>query len=117
MFDKEITEGFEIMGDKIAENAEKAYDTAKEGTMNAYQKIEDTVVDGYKKIEDTVVGGYKKIENAFVGKFFAKDGETPETAKARMMQEYEAREEKMRADMEKRAKEQQEIIDRANRMV
>ena len=69
-----------------------------------FQKIEDGVVEGYKKIEDGVVGGYKKIENGavegfqkvtdkFVGKFFTKEGETVEEAKARMKKEQEKLEE------------------------
>ena len=112
--DKETTEGLQTMGEAAAQKAGKAYEAVEEGAVHTYQKIEDTVVGGYRKMEDAVVGGYRKIENAFVEKFFARDGETPEEAKVRMTQEYEAREEKLHADMEKRARAQQEIINRAN---
>ena len=74
------------------------------------QKIEDGVVEGYKKIEDGVVGGYKKIENGavesfqkvsdkFVDKFFTKEGETVEEAKARMAKEQE----RLQEDAKKRS--------------
>ena len=48
------------------------------------EKMAKGVTGGYKKIENGVVNGYQKIENAFVNTFLAKEGETPEEAKARI---------------------------------
>ena len=48
------------------------------------EKIEKNVVNGFQKIEDGVVGGFQKITDKFVDKFFTKEGETVEEAKARM---------------------------------
>lgn len=59
--------------------------------VNGYKKIEDTVVGGYKKVEDTVVGGFNKMTDGFVSKLFAKEGETAEEAKTRMLRETEER--------------------------
>ena len=70
--------------------------------VEGYEKIEDGVVTGYKKVEDTVVGNFNKMTNKFVGKFLTKDGETVEDAKARIAENQKAREEKMKADAEKR---------------
>lgn len=74
-------------------------------------KIGESVTGGYQKIEDSVVGGYKKIENAFVNTFMAKEGESVEDAKARMAAAQQAREEKWKADAEKRAADQQAMIE------
>lgn len=65
---------------KLVEMNEKIEKTVVEG----YKKIEDAVVGGYKKIEEGAVNGYKKVEDTFVDKFFAKEGETTEEAKARL---------------------------------
>ncbi len=62
----------------------KRMDKTEESVVDAYQKIEDTVVGSYQKVEDTFVGAYKKVEDHFVGKFFTKEGETVEEAKARL---------------------------------
>lgn len=53
----------------------------------ANEKIETVVVDTYKKIEDGVVLGYKKIENKFIDTFLAKEGESTDEARARVMKE------------------------------
>ncbi len=63
---------------------QKRSDKIEETVVGTYQKIEDTVVGSYQKVEDTFVGAYKKVEDHFVGKFFTKEGETVEEAKARM---------------------------------
>lgn len=70
---------------KFIKANEKIAETVTEG----YKKIETSVVEGYKKVEDAFVGGYKKIEDKFVDTFLAKDGETTEEAKARIMGEEE----------------------------
>lgn len=59
--------------------------------VGAYNAVENGVVGTYKKVEDGVVGTYKKIEDKFVETFFAKDGESPEEAKKRMIAEQAAR--------------------------
>ncbi len=63
---------------------EETYKAIEEGVVSTYEKIEDGAVGTYRKVEDTFVGAYKKVEDFFVGKFFAKDGETVEEAKARL---------------------------------
>jgi hypothetical protein len=55
------------------------------------QKISGGVVAGYKKIEKGVVGAYKKVEDAFVNTFMAKEGESVQDAKARVIADTEAR--------------------------
>lgn len=89
--EKEVVEGLEIVGDKVTEEAVKAEKKIKETVVSGYQKIEDTVVGGYKKIEETVVGGFNRMTDGFISKFFAKDGETADEAKARMLRETEER--------------------------
>lgn len=78
----------------LAENMEKA-------TVEGYETIEETVVGTYKHIEDTVVGAYKNIEGKFVDKFLAKDGETTEEAKERVLREQEERARKQKEVIEK----------------
>ena len=84
-------------------------------------KIAEGVNEGYKKIEDgsmktgkigeAVVGAYKKVENAFVNTFMAREGESVEDAKARISADQQARQEQMKADAEKRAVDQQAMIE------
>jgi len=54
--------------------------------VSGYQKIEDGVVSGYQKIEKGVVSGYQKIEDKFIDTFLAKEGESTEQARARIME-------------------------------
>ena len=63
------------------------------------EKIAEKVVEGYKKIENGAVEGFQKVTDKFVGKFFTKEGETVEEAKARMKKEQE----KLEEDAKKRA--------------
>lgn len=116
--------------EKIADGVTEGYQKIEDGVVGGYKKIEEGVVEGFKKIEDgfsaavltedgelktgkvgeAVVGGFKKIENAFVNTFMAKEGETVEEAKARVASQHKEREEKMKADAEKRAADQQAMI-------
>ena len=66
------------------------------------------------KIGEAVVGAYKKVENAFVNTFMAKEGESVEDAKARISADQQARQEQMKADAEKRAVDQQAMIEAVN---
>lgn len=59
--------------------------------IDANKKIEEKVVSAYNAVENGVVGTYKKIEDKFVETFFAKDGESSEEAKKRMIAEQAAR--------------------------
>ena len=117
--------------DKIAEGVTKGFQKIENGVVGGYKKIEEGVVEGFGTITDAcagamlnedgslktgkvgeaVVGAYKKVESAFVNTFMAKEGESVEDAKARMASEQTAREEKMKADAEKRAADQQAMID------
>ena len=63
------------------------------------------------KIGEAVVGAYKKVENAFVNTFMAREGESVEDAKARISADQQARQEQMKADAEKRAVDQQAMIE------
>ena len=69
------------------------------GVVNGYKAIENGVVSGYTAIQDGVVSGFTKVSDAFIMKFFARQGETFEQAKARM----QAEEEKLRRQSEDRA--------------
>lgn len=66
---------------KLADMNEKIAATLVEG----YQKIEDGVVNGYKKMESGVVDGFNKVNDKLIEKLFAKEGETAEETKARLM--------------------------------
>jgi len=68
---------------KLVETNEKIAEAVVEG----YKKIEDGVVGGYKKIEQGAVGGFTKVTDKCVEKMFAKDGETVEDAKKRLLGE------------------------------
>lgn len=68
---------------KLVETNEKL----AEGVTAGYKKIEEGVTGSYKKLEEGVVGAYKKIEDQFVDRFLAREGETTEGAKARLMEE------------------------------
>ena len=106
-------------------------DKIAEGVTEGYKKIEDGVVDGFTsmtdkvsgailnedgsmktgKIGEAVVGAYKKVENAFVNTIMAREGESVEDAKARISADQQARQEQMKADAEKRAVDQQAMIE------
>lgn len=58
-----------------------------EHVVQGYKKIEDGVVGGYKRVEQGAVDGFQKVSDAFVGRFFTREGETVEEAKARMARE------------------------------
>lgn len=100
MFEKEQVEALERMAqdapEKIEEGAVDAYKKIEEGAVGTYKKIEDGVVGTYKKIEKGAVDGFNKIADGFVDKFFTKEGETVEEAKARMEAQRKANEEKMK---------------------
>ena len=68
---------------KLVATNEKIAATVVEG----YKKIEDGVVGGYKKIEQGAVDGFTKVTDKCVEKMFAKDGETVEDAKKRLLGE------------------------------
>ncbi len=53
--------------------------------VDGYKKIENGVVSGYQKIEDGVVEGFNKVVDKCVDVMFAKEGETTEKAKARLI--------------------------------
>lgn len=117
--------------DKIAEGVTEGYQKIEDGVVTGYKKIEDGVVEGFGKITqaasgamlnedgtlktgkvgEAFVGAYKKVENAFVNTFMAKEGESVEDAKARMDANQCSREEKMKADAEKRAADQKARIE------
>ena len=117
--------------DKIAEGVTEGYQKIEDGVVGGYKKIEDGVVEGFGKITqaasgamlnedgtlktgkvgEAVVGAYKKVENAFVNTFMAKEGESVEDAKARIAANQHSREEKMKADAEKRAADQKARIE------
>jgi len=117
--------------DKIAEGVTEGFQKIEDGVVTGYKQIEDGVVEGFGKITDkmagvmltedgslktgkvgeAVVGAYKKVESAFVNTFMAKEGETVEDAKARIAADQQARQEQMRSDAEKRAADQQAMID------
>lgn len=56
-----------------------------EAVVGGYKKIEDGVVEGYKKIEKGAVDGFNKVNDKIIEKVFAKEGETAEDAKKRLM--------------------------------
>ncbi len=67
-------------------NPEQTYKAMEAGVVETYEKVEKGVVEAYQKVEDTVTGAYKKVEDHFVEKFFTRQGETAEEARARMKQ-------------------------------
>ena len=52
--------------------------------VRGYRKIEDGVVGGYKRVEQGTVDGFRKVSDAFVERFFTREGETEEEARARL---------------------------------
>lgn len=70
----------------------------------------DKFADKLQKIEDGVVGAYQKVENKFVDTFVAKEGETTEEAKERMLKKQNELDAKMKAAQEERMTSQNERI-------
>ena len=66
---------------KLADVNEKIAETVVDG----YKKIEKSVVDGYKQIENGAVTGFNKVADKCVDVLFAKEGETVEEAKERLI--------------------------------
>lgn len=117
--------------DKIAERVTEGYQKIEDGVVGGYKKMETGIVEGFGKITgkasdamlnedgslktgkvgEQVVGGYQRIENAFVNTFIAREGESVEDAKARLAAGQKARDEQMKADMEKRATDQKAMIE------
>ena len=117
--------------DRIAEGVTEGFQKIEDGVVDGYKKIEDGIVEGFGKITgkfagtmldedgdlktgkvgEAVAGAYRKVESAFVNTFMAKEGESVEEAKARIAAEQNARSEQMKADAEKRAAEQQAMIE------
>jgi len=117
--------------DKIAEGVTEGYQKIEDGVVEGYKKIEGGVVEGFTgivdkmsgvmldeegnlktgKVGEAVVGAYIKVENTFVNTFMAKEGESVEDAKTRIAADQKAREEKMKADAEKRAADQKAMIE------
>ena len=116
--------------EKIAEGVTEGYQKIEDGVVTGYKKIEGGVVEGFTgivdkmsgvmldeegnlktgKVGEAVVGAYKKVEDAFVSTFMAKEGETAEEAKARVTAGTEARQAKIKADMEAQDAAQKEMI-------
>ena len=106
--------------EKISNGVVEGYQKIEDGVVTGYKKIEGGVVEGFTgmvdkmsgvmldeegnlktgKVGEAVVGAYKKVEDAFVSTFMAKEGETAEEAKARVTAGTEARQAKIKADME-----------------
>ena len=106
--------------EKISNGVVEGYQKIEDGVVTGYKKIEGGVVEGFTgmvdklsgvmldeegnlktgKVGEAVVGAYKKVEDAFVSTFMAKEGESVEDAKARVTAGTEARQAKIKADME-----------------
>lgn len=84
---KEITEmsKFAETNEKITEAVVSGYKKIEEGVTGGYRKLEDGVVDGYKKMEKGAVDGFTKVTDKCVEKLFAKEGESVEEAKKRLL--------------------------------
>lgn len=109
--------------EKITEGVTEGFQKIGDGVVTGYKQIEEGVVEGFSgitekmsgvmlnedgtmktgKMGEAVAGAYKKVENAFVSTFMAKEGETVDEAKARVVGQQKTCEEKLRADAEKRA--------------
>lgn len=69
------------MMSKIADVNEKI----AKGVTKGYKAIENGVVSGYKKLEDGVVAGFGKVTDKCVEVLFAREGESVEDAKRRLV--------------------------------
>lgn len=56
-----------------------------EGVVGGYKKIESGVVGGYKKMESGIVGGFGRLMDKCVEVLFAKEGESIEDTKKRLI--------------------------------
>ena len=119
--------------EKIAEGVTEGYQKIEDGVVSGYKKIEGGVVEGFGKVVDkcagvmlnedgsmktgkvgeAVVGAYKKVEDTFVSTFMAKEGETAEEAKTRVTAGTEARQAKIKANMEGREAAQKAMIEKS----
>ena len=119
--------------EKIADGVTEGYQKIENGVVTGYKKIENGVVEGFTgmvdkmsgvmldeegnlktgKVGEVVVGAYKKVEGAFVNTFMAKEGESVEDAKARVIGSTEAVQTKIKADQEARAAAQKEMIEKS----
>ena len=106
--------------EKISDGVVEGYKKIEDGVVTGYKKIEGGVVEGFAgivdkmsgvmldeegklktgKVGEAVVGAYKKVEDAFVNTFMAKEGETAEEAKARVTAGTEARQAKIKVNLE-----------------
>lgn len=59
--------------------------------LKTYKTVENGVVKGYKKIESGVVGGFNKLCDKIIEKIFAKNGESVEKAKKRLLNKTETK--------------------------
>ena len=62
----------------------EANEKIAEKVVRTHKAIESAVVNGYKATEVAAVSGFNKVSDAFIGKFFTKENETVEEAKARL---------------------------------
>ena len=60
----------------------EANEKIAEKVVRTHKAIESAVVNGYKATEVAAVSGFNKVSDAFIGKFFTKENETVEEAKA-----------------------------------
>ena len=77
-FDKDMMETLDRASEDLGDKTETA-------VVGTYQKIEDAVVGGYQKMEDAIVGGFAKMTDKMVEKLFAREGESVEEAKERLI--------------------------------
>lgn len=69
------------MAKKMANCIEKIGQVVSTG----YQKMEDGVVGGYRKMESSIVHGFEKISNKCIDVLLAREGETTEQARQRLI--------------------------------
>ena len=62
----------------------EANEKIAEKVVRTHKAIERAVVNGYKATEVAAVTGFNKVSDTFISKFFTKENETVEEAKARM---------------------------------
>lgn len=59
--------------------------------VSGYRALENGAAAGHKTIEAGVVSGFQKIEDRFVATFLTEEGETVDTAKARLRKRMESK--------------------------
>ncbi|MCI7677823.1 MAG: hypothetical protein MSS16_07050 [Streptococcus orisratti] len=82
----------------------EANEKIAEKVVNAHKVVEKTVVNGYKVTETAAVNSFTKVSDKFIGKFFTKDNETLEEAKARLQVSAIASKERSKAKHDAHAK-------------